>query len=60
LRNSQRVPRLWIRVVPGSLSVFACMPAKLSRSTITAGTQNSGCRPGTVPVKPSGATPTTL
>ena len=60
LRKSQRFPRCWIRVVPGSLSVVACTPPKLSRSTIVTGTQNSGCRPGMTPEKPAGATPTTV
>jgi hypothetical protein len=58
--NSQRWPRFWIRVGPGSLSFTLWTPPKLRRSTIIAGTQNSGWMPGTRPEKPAGATPTTV
>ena len=42
-------------MAPGSRSVAAWMPWKLSRSTIIAGAQNSASTPGSIPWKPARA-----
>ena len=55
--KSHRRPRLRMRGTSGWSSVLDWMPAKLSRSTIISGVQNSGTTPGRVPEKLRGATP---
>ncbi len=55
--NSQRLPRCSRRVFPGE-GPCDWMPLKFSFSTIMSGVQNSGARPGIVPVNSAGATPT--